>query len=97
MSNPYLEKIAALGEIDYLSAVSDINKKRISEGKEKLDANDPTTKAEFLRRRGSSGRVVGTLLGTPLAPVGWVGGYYLGKSHDNRKAGERFKRQYESQ
>lgn len=90
MSNPYLEKIASLGDRDYQLAIATANKHREAHGKPKLDHRDELLKEEFRKHRGVAGRVVGTTLGTPLAPIGWVGGYYLGKSHDNKVAGKSF-------
>lgn len=90
MSNPYLEKIASLGDSDYRIAVSQANKHRLANGKTKLDHSDPDLQDQFKKHRGVAGRVIGTTLGTPLAPIGWVGGYYAGKSHDNAKARKSF-------
>lgn len=90
MTNPYLEKAASLGEKDYHHAMAEANEHRTSKGKKALDPTDPKYKQMFVNHRGVAGRVVGTLVGTPLAPIGWVGGYYAGKSHDNRAARSSF-------
>lgn len=93
--NPYLEKAAALGSKDMNRARSTINEKRQAEGKSEIGYHD--FKDQFEDRRGVSRRVIGTIglanvgtlatQGNPIGGlIGAVGGYYLGKSFDNKNA-----------
>lgn len=94
--NPYLEKVAALGNSDMAKARSEINNKRSSEGKTEIGYQDFAQ--QFKDRRGVIGRVAGTI-GTSYAAslatrgrspraslAGAIGGYFIGKSFDNSKA-----------
>lgn len=93
--NPYLEKVAALGNSDMTKARSAVNKKREEAGKSEIGYHD--FKDQFKDRRGISRRVVGTIglanaggvlgRGHPGGVLaGAVAGYYLGKSFDNKNA-----------
>lgn len=91
MSNPYLEKIASLGDKDYRYAIDKTNVYRTRNGLDPLDHKDESLKKRFKETRGTTGRVVGTALGIPaLGPVGMTAGYFIGKSHDNKIANRDF-------
>ncbi len=103
--NPYLEKMAALGDKDMISAKRKVNEHLERKGLPHVGNRD--FKDEFKETRGVSRRLVGTLggmgvgsalsgaSGSPLPFLAtMVGGYYLGKSMDNKKAGKTLVNQY---
>lgn len=90
--NPYLEKVAALGDSDMQYARRKVNEIRVKNGEPEISHDD--FEHEFKNKRDVTGRLVGGVLGGVVPILGNIAGYYVGKSVDNSNASEKIIHDY---